>query len=151
MNKVERCRHCGLPIVEGLTECPQCKHPYKEEVTLSHVRKPVKVVPKGWGQEIWIANNEKYCGKILEIERGKSFSDHFHIKKTETFYVIQGYATLQIREKDGKLHEYQLSKGAIVDITPGLMHKITATCYFVMAEFSTQHDDEDSYRVSRGD
>jgi len=117
----------------------------------SHIRKPVKIVPKGWGQEIWVANNDKYCGKILEFDKGKGFSDHFHIKKTETFYVIKGFAKLTVRERDGKEYEYELSKGAIVDVAPGLMHKIVATSYFVMAEFSTTHDDEDSYRIKKGD
>jgi len=32
---------------------------------MSRARKPVKVVPKEWGREVWIANGELYCGKIL--------------------------------------------------------------------------------------
>ena len=32
---------------------------------------PVKYVPKGWGYEKWIANCEKYCGKLLFIVKGK--------------------------------------------------------------------------------
>lgn len=123
----------------------------KGDKVLKHLREPVEIIEKGWGREIWIANDEKYCGKILEIEQGKSFSDHFHIEKTETFYVIKGFAELTIREKSGKEYHYELSKGAIVDITPGLMHKIKATSFFRMIEFSTRHDDEDSYRIKKGD
>jgi hypothetical protein len=25
----------------------------------------IKFVPKGWGFEKWIVNNEEYCGKLL--------------------------------------------------------------------------------------
>lgn len=115
------------------------------------VRRPIRVVPKGWGSEIWIANNEKYCGKILCFEKGKSFSDHFHVKKTETFYVLKGYGILTLRNKGGEEFMHVLQKGMCIDITPGLMHKVKATCYLELLEISTTHDDEDSYRVSKGD
>lgn len=117
----------------------------------NHIRQPIKVVDKGWGCEIWIANNEQYCGKQLTIYKGKSFSDHFHIKKTETFYVTKGIAVLTIREKDGKEYEYYLYEGNIVDIAPGLMHKVKALTDFTMMEFSTKHEDSDSYRIKKGD
>ena len=26
-----------------------------------------KIVKKGWGEEIWIHNDEEYCGKILRF------------------------------------------------------------------------------------
>ncbi len=45
---------------------------------MSRVREPVHIEPKGWGREIWIANNGLYCGKILEINKGKKCSLHFH-------------------------------------------------------------------------
>ena len=37
-----------------------------------YAREPIHIVePKGWGREVWIANNPQYCGKILEIKRKK--------------------------------------------------------------------------------
>ena len=36
-------------------------------------------VPKGWGEEIIIENNENYCGKILVFEPECKFSMHYHI------------------------------------------------------------------------
>ena len=57
---------------------------------MSRARKPVQIVPKGWGREVWIANNDLYCGKILEIRRGKRCSLHFHKLKTESFYLRVG-------------------------------------------------------------
>ena len=31
-------------------------------------------VPKGWGYEKWIVNNEMYCGSLLFLEKGKRCS-----------------------------------------------------------------------------
>ena len=39
---------------------------------------PIKYVPKGWGYEKWIANCEKYCGKLLFIAKDKQCSWHYH-------------------------------------------------------------------------
>ena len=50
----------------------------------------VKHVPKGWGYEKWIVNNEKYCGKLLFFEKGKKCSWHYHKLKHETFYLHSG-------------------------------------------------------------
>ena len=48
------------------------------------------MVPKGWGFEKWIVNNEKYCGKILYIVKDRKCSWHYHKIKDETFYVQSG-------------------------------------------------------------
>ena len=50
-------------------------------------------VPKGWGEEIIIENNENYCGKVLVFNKGCKFSMHYHMKKDETWYVEQGEFT----------------------------------------------------------
>ena len=50
----------------------------------------VKHVPKGWGYEKWIVNNERYCGKLLFFESGKKCSWHYHKVKHETFYLHSG-------------------------------------------------------------
>ena len=45
---------------------------------------------KGWGYELWIVNNNLYCGKILHFDKGKKCSWHYHKIKQETFYVQKG-------------------------------------------------------------
>jgi len=47
-------------------------------------------VPKGWGEEIIIENNEMYCGKVLIFNQGCKFSMHYHMIKDETWYVEYG-------------------------------------------------------------
>ena len=48
------------------------------------------VVPKGWGEEIIIENNEMYCGKVLVFNEGCKFSMHYHMNKDETWWVEEG-------------------------------------------------------------
>jgi hypothetical protein len=47
-------------------------------------------VPKGWGKEVIIENNELYCGKLLCFNEGAKFSMHYHMIKDETWYVDKG-------------------------------------------------------------
>jgi quercetin dioxygenase-like cupin family protein len=45
---------------------------------------------KAWGHELWIANHEAYCGKLLVFEKDKKFSMHYHLIKEESWYVAEG-------------------------------------------------------------
>ena len=48
------------------------------------------IVPKGWGEELIIENNDMYCGKVLVFNSGCKFSMHYHMIKDETWYVEEG-------------------------------------------------------------
>ena len=56
----------------------------------------MKKVDKKWGSELWIVNNDKYCGKLLIVEPNHTCSMHFHKDKTETFFIIRGRLLLTI-------------------------------------------------------
>jgi mannose-6-phosphate isomerase-like protein (cupin superfamily) len=115
-------------------------------------RKPIHIEPKGWGRELWIANNDLYCGKILEINKGKRCSLHFHKLKTESFYLRAGQLMVRVQESDAApLEEYVLNAGECMDIRPGLIHQMEALENAELYEFSTQHFDSDSYRLVQGD
>ncbi len=116
-------------------------------------RKPVRIVPKGWGRELWIANDEKYCGKILEISKGKKCSLHYHKLKTESFYLRSGRLTVRIMESPEAetVQEFELVAGDCMDVRPGLVHQMEAIEDAELYEFSTQHFDSDSYRLKPGD
>ena len=120
---------------------------------MNRVRKPIRIVPKGWGREVWIANNELYCGKILEIHKGKRCSLHFHKLKTESFYPARGPAAVRVKESaDAEtLEEFELKAGDCMDIPRGLVHQMEALEDAELLEFSTQHFDSDSHRLVRGD
>jgi mannose-6-phosphate isomerase-like protein (cupin superfamily) len=120
---------------------------------MSRGREPVNVVPKGWGREVWIANNERYCGKILEIDQGKKCSLHFHKLKTESFFLCRGRIKVRIKEsaESALIEEFELAAGECMDIPPGLVHQMEAIEDSELFEFSTQHFDSDSHRLERGD
>ena len=113
----------------------------------------ITVVDKLWGREVVFANNEMYCGKLLIHDKAESKgSMHFHMKKHETFYVIQGsFKVHWIEPKDATQHNHILNKGDTWTNEPGFMHQLEALeDNSVVVEVSTTHFDEDSYRVLPG-
>jgi mannose-6-phosphate isomerase-like protein (cupin superfamily) len=119
----------------------------------NRVRQPVHIEPKGWGRELWLANNELYCGKILEIRKGKQCSLHFHKLKTESFYLRAGRLKVRVKESvDSELvEEFELSPGECMDIPPGLVHQMQALEDAELYEFSTQHFNSNFHRLIKGD
>tara|TARA_Y100000114_G_scaffold29826_1_gene25520 strand:- start:8738 stop:9112 length:375 start_codon:yes stop_codon:yes gene_type:complete len=107
--------------------------------------------PKKWGDELWITNNEKYCGKILRFNEGSSFSMHYHVLKEETWCVTKGRLKLEYYdlEKADKLDKI-LEEGDVVHLNPCVPHKLTALVESSVFEVSTQHFNDDSYRIEKG-
>ncbi len=116
-------------------------------------RKPVNVVKKGWGGEVWIANNELYCGKLLRLDKGKKCSLHYHKLKTESFYLHKGRLLMRTMEslEATEIDEFELEAGQCMDIPTGLVHQMVALEDSELFEFSTQHFDTDSHRLMKGD
>jgi mannose-6-phosphate isomerase-like protein (cupin superfamily) len=109
-------------------------------------------VPKGWGEELIIENNEMYCGKLLIFKAGCKFSMHYHMIKDETWYVDKGtFIYRWIDTETAEVHEEQLKPGDIVRQRPGQPHQLEAKTEGIIFEVSTTHSDSDSYRVWKGD
>lgn len=109
---------------------------------------------KGWGEERWYHNDEKYCGKMLVFEAGKKCSWHYHLRKTETFALIKG--KMLITWLDGsddisKANVLTLEVGDVFEVPVGRRHQMYAFQDSELMEFSTQHFEEDSIRVIKGD
>jgi quercetin dioxygenase-like cupin family protein len=113
----------------------------------------INFVPKGWGFEKWIVNTEEYCGKLLYFVKGKKCSWHYHKLKDETFYIQSGKILLKYSDGEEMIYadEIILNKGDKFHIYRGLRHQMFAIEDTELFEFSTQHFDEDSYRLERGD
>jgi len=112
--------------------------------------------PKGWGYEDWIVNNDKYCGKILHFEKGKKFSIHYHKIKDETFYLIKGKIEVILSDSaekyaKGEIEKITMNVGDTLHIWTGRVHRIIALEESDVIEFSTQHFEEDSIRIEKGD
>ena len=113
----------------------------------------IKFVPKGWGHEKWIVNTDEYCGKLLFFNKGKRCSWHYHKLKDETFYLQSGSLLLFYGDTDSleDAKTIVLEPGDKFHIHRGLRHQMVAQADSELFEFSTQHFDEDSYRVIVGD
>ena len=111
-----------------------------------------KRVEKKWGYELWIHNDTDYCGKLLVFNNsGDKFSMHYHMIKDETWYVQEGAFQFDwIDTEVGERLYTQIQKGDVIEIKKGLPHQLTALVDgATIFEVSTQHFDEDSYRIYR--
>ncbi|MEA2037357.1 MAG: cupin domain-containing protein [Nanoarchaeota archaeon] len=99
-----------------------------------------KEVPKKWGNEIWIVNKD-YCGKILVLNKGFACSMHCHKNKDETFYILKGKVLLET----DKTREI-MNAGESMLINPNTYHRFIGLEDSKILEFSTHHEDSDSYR-----
>ena len=122
-----------------------CKNIHSKKLTS-------EIVEKGWGKEIIFVNNDEYCGKILCFNKGKKFSMHYHLKKKETWYINKGKFILNwIDAKKGITYSEYLNVGDVITNERGEPHQMEALEDSECFEVSTKHDDNDSYRIYKGD
>ncbi len=126
----------------------------------------IKQVKKVWGREEWLVNESLYCCKYLYLNNGFQCSLHYHLNKTETFYILIGKVKIEIGESRGHVTNttggrgcevvYSLSNiserimeaGEQIKLVPNIIHRFTAiTSTAKILEVSTHHDDSDSYRI----
>lgn len=111
-------------------------------MTDSYLASEPTVHPKAWGVEIWIVNNDKYCGKILRISEGWQCSLHYHLVKHETFFVSAGLLRIEVGDE-----KFYAGRGRVVEIPTGVKHRFAAQIDSEILEFSTHHDDDDVVRL----
>ena len=99
-----------------------------------------KEVKKEWGKEVWIVNRD-YCGKKLVLNKGFRCSMHHHKNKDETFYVLKGKVLMEIGDE-----KHIMLPGHSILIKPNTRHRFTGLEDSEIMEFSTHHEDSDSYR-----
>ena len=113
----------------------------------------IEIHPKGWGYEKWIVNKDEYCGKLLHIIKGMKCSWHYHQKKDETFYLQEGKLLVRYSQEDDieKAVEVIMERGDKFHVYRGLRHQMFALEDSDLFEFSTQHFEDYSYRIIKGD
>jgi len=125
----------------------------------------IHFVKKNWGWEKWIVNKDLYCGKLLYFVKSKKSSFHFHKIKDEMFYVQSGRLQIYYHDDVEEITEIIKSHSNYSDycdsiilepgdnfyLPPGRVHQVVALLDTELFEFSTKHEDSDSYRLIIGD
>jgi len=110
-------------------------------IDFKEIESKTKVVPKVWGKELWLVNNEKYCSKFLILNKQCRCSYHYHKIKTETFIILSGLVLLNLNGEN-KL----LNPGEKITINPLDKHFFLGLQNSLIQEISTHHENSDSYR-----
>jgi mannose-6-phosphate isomerase-like protein (cupin superfamily) len=77
---------------------------------------------------------------------------HYHLLKDETWYVNEGeFIYRWIDTENADIKQELLEEGSVVRQRVGQPHQLEAVTDGVIFEVSTQHFDDDSYRVLKGD
>jgi quercetin dioxygenase-like cupin family protein len=124
--------------------------------------KKALIVPKGWGSEVQITNNETtfelqlptgYSGKLLVYDKvGAVSSLHFHTVKHETFYVLWGsFQLIYFNHENADRLEKTLIEGDIVVIPPNNPHQLICRTQGNIVEFASTDYSWDNYRIGKGD
>lgn len=113
---------------------------------------PYKVL-KGWGYELIIINNDKYCGKILHLNENGRTSMHYHLlKEKETFFVLSGKVALYFIDTfTSEENCIILEKNNSFTVEKGLPHRFVGLVESDVLEISMPDREDDSYRVYPGD
>ena len=96
-----------------------------------------KIVDKPWGREVWYAHNDRYAGKILEVEEGHQLSLQKHRVKHETLYLQSGRVRLELGDE-----EFVWEPGQRIEIAPETVHRMEALEDSVMLEVSSPELDD---------
>jgi len=100
------------------------------------------IVTKPWGREIWLALNDKYCYKRIEINAGFKTSYQLHNFKLETNYIIKGEAEVWLENDSGVVEKFFMKEGDFFTVLPKRKHRVIAISDIVLQEVSTPEVDD---------
>jgi mannose-6-phosphate isomerase-like protein (cupin superfamily) len=103
----------------------------------------VKIVPKPWGEEHWLAHTDHYAAKLLVIHEGHRLSLQYHERKHETQYVQSGRVRYTLgRAGDSAYRELVAEPGTTIVLPPGAVHRMEALEDACIFEVSTPDLDD---------
>lgn len=121
---------------------------YISEIVSNRLQTLGVVTEKIWGTETLMTNEDLYCSKFLKINYGFQCSLHKHFKKKETFSVLEGEVILETKiNEDAPIITEILKPGDTRLIVPGMYHRFASKYGAIMLETSTNHSDDDVFRL----
>tara|TARA_R110002020_G_C16318711_1_gene774591 strand:+ start:2882 stop:3502 length:621 start_codon:yes stop_codon:yes gene_type:complete len=100
------------------------------------------VIPKPWGKEYLLFEENNVAGWILYINRGEKTSLHCHPKKKTSLIVLDGDAKISFLTSSTKV-----SRGDKTIIRQGVFHSTEALSDLCLLEIETPVDKEDLVRL----
>jgi quercetin dioxygenase-like cupin family protein len=114
----------------------------------------MEMIEKGWGREVILESNDKYCMKVLQFDKaGGTSSMHFHVEKDETWTILSGKIKVELMDlEDASVEELIIEERGVIRIKPMTPHKVTALEDGTsIMECSSFDSPSDNYRVFPGD
>ena len=112
----------------------------------------VDKVPKMWGRELILHNDERYCCKLLQYDGIRTSSQHYHEKKHETFVILRGRFRVEWYSLDDHTAhgDDTLTPGGVVSLDPRTVHRVTCLNGDggVIVEASSHDDPNDCVRLA---
>lgn len=134
-------------LVAGATRATPRGNSIRVTAPTAHYR-----VTKPWGHELWINGEDPdFCFKEIFIKAGNRTSLQYHHLKQETNLLVSGTADIvynsnaeaaldEVREED--LGARRIDPVTAVDVTPRVLHRISAVSDVLLYEVSTPHLDD---------
>jgi len=98
----------------------------------------IKRVEKPWGYELhWVREGEPYIGKILHINAGARLSLQVHDEKQESWFLMNGQASVIWENNRGELIETELQPGQGYSTKIGQKHRLKGITNCDIIEAST--------------
>ncbi|HMT18661.1 MAG TPA: cupin [Candidatus Saccharibacteria bacterium] len=105
---------------------------FKTEAYLRRIEKP-------WGYELhWVPEDAPYMGKIEHLHAGARMSLQVHDQKQESWFLMNGKASVIWENNEGELIETELEPGKGYSITVGQKHRLKGITDCDIIEVSTK-------------
>lgn len=98
-----------------------------------------RTLHRDWGEEIFVAETDKYLGKVLRMRAGTRGGLQKHVDKDETFHLFSGRALVRCGIEHRGLMVIPMYPGQSYHIPPGAVHQVEALEDCVFFEASTPH------------
>ena len=108
----------------------------------SAIPSDARLIEKPWGAEYIWAVTDRYAAKLLYVRAGEELSLQYHVKKTESMWVLSGSGVLVLGSERVALHP-----GVTITILPDTIHRVEAIYDLSIMEVSTP-DLDDVVRIT---
>lgn len=98
----------------------------------------VRRVEKPWGYELhWVPEDAPYMGKMIHINAGARLSLQIHDEKQESWFLVNGDASVIWEDSNSELCETKLQKGVGYSTKLGQKHRLKGVTDCDIVEVST--------------